>query len=69
LAGAVDLLAHLDYLIRKAWFKGEHKVPQPLKRPGEPEELQLQTPPRMSSPAEIKAFFSGEGTRVVYNES
>lgn len=25
--------------------------------------------PKMSSPAEIRAFFSGDGTRVVFTES
>jgi hypothetical protein len=72
LATAVDVLGYLAYLTKAAHFKGTHAPPDPVKRPGDgglPDQVELEAPPRMSTPEEIRAFFSGEGTRVVVTDS
>jgi hypothetical protein len=53
-------------------LKGTHQPPDLVKRPGDgglPKQVEMEAPPRMSTVEEIRAFFSGEGTRVVYTES
>lgn len=72
LATAVDLLGYLAYLTKAAHFKGTHRLPEPVRRPGDggrPDTVELSEPPRMSTPEEIRAFFSGTGTRITYTES
>lgn len=72
LATAVDLLGYLAYLTKAAHFKGRHTPPKPVQRPGDggqPQRVELSEPLRMSTAAEIRAFFSGTGTRITYTES
>jgi hypothetical protein len=69
LAAMVDRLGEVSYLVRSAWFKGKHEVPKSVRRPGIQPDAEEADPPRMSTPAEIKAFFSGQGTKVVYSDS
>jgi hypothetical protein len=51
-------------LLHTAWFKPPHPEVVPIPRPAA-DQQQEEGPPRMSTPAEIRAFFSGEGTRVL----
>ena len=70
LARAVDRLGEVVWLLHKAWFKPPHPEPVPVDRPGDggrPDHVELEEPPRMSSPAEIRAFFGAKG--VIYTES
>lgn len=69
LATVVDWLAVLDWHLRQAHFKGPHERPEPVLRPGDggqPERVELDEPPRMSTPEEIRAFF---GASMRYSES
>jgi hypothetical protein len=47
-------------------FKPPHPEVVPVPRPGQDgQQVPTAEPPRMSTPEEIRAFFSGEGTRVL----
>jgi hypothetical protein len=59
----VDRLGEVVALLHTAWFKPPHPEVVPVPRPGH--DQQPEGPARMSTPAEIRAFFSGEGTRVL----
>jgi len=69
LALAVDRLAEVAYLLRRAHFKGEPSLPESVPRPGDggrPDVVELAEPPRMSSKEEIRAFW---GSAIMYSES
>jgi hypothetical protein len=38
-------------------------------RPGSGEQVEMAEVPKMSSPEEVRAFFTGSGTKVVYSQS
>jgi hypothetical protein len=66
----VDRLGEVVALLHTAWFKPPHPEAVPVPRPGlDGEQVATTEPPRMSTAAEIRAFFTGDGTRVVYSES
>jgi hypothetical protein len=57
-------------LLHTAWFKPPHPQVVPVPRPGQdPAAAATVEPPRMSTPAEIRAFFSGDGARLIYSDS
>ena len=57
-------------LLHAAWFKPPHPEVVPVPRPGhDGQQVATAEPLRMSTAAEIRAFFSGDGTRVVYSDS
>ncbi|HEV8652036.1 MAG TPA: hypothetical protein VG276_22220 [Actinomycetes bacterium] len=65
----MDRLGEVVYLLRRAHFKGDPPVPDPVPRPGDggrPETVELAEPPRMSTKEEIRAFWGGA---VRYSES
>lgn len=62
----VDRLGQVMALLHAAWFKPPHPEMVPVPRPGQ---QQQEGPPQMSTAAEIRAFFSGDGTRLVYSDS
>jgi hypothetical protein len=69
LARTVDRLGEVVALLHAAWFKPPHPEVVPVPRPGGGGQVETTEVPRMSTAAEIRAFFTGDGTRVVYSES
>ena len=69
LARVADRLGEVVALLHAAWFKPPHPEMVPVPRPGSGEQVETAEVPKMSSPEEIRAFFTGSGTKVVYSES
>lgn len=74
LALTVEQLRLVTFLLHAAWFKPPHPEPLPVPRPGQNGQgvlAEMVEPPKMSSKAEIRAFFGGGdgSTKVVYSES
>lgn len=72
LAATVDRLGEALYLLQAiAGVKHPERIP-PVPRPGingQGTPAEMVEPPKMSTKAEIRAFFGMEGTKVVYSES
>lgn len=73
LATTVEQLQQIICLLHAAWFKEPHPEPIRVPRPGEgghvAEPAEMVEPPKMSTAAEIRAFFGGEGTKAVFSRS
>jgi len=69
----VEQLQMIASLFHHAWFKEPHPELIPIPRPGQNGgnrvSGEMVEPPKMSSREEIRAFFGGSGTKVVYSES